>query len=64
MMPQFHHYRTGFKYEWYKRIGRSSGSVGENLKTLEFYEMIVECLKSVRDDPNPDRHCKVRKDES
>lgn len=63
-MALFHHFETGFKYIWYKRIGRSSEVIEGDLKTLPFYRMIVDCLESVRDDKNPEWRCSVKETRS
>lgn len=58
----FYHYETGFKYSWYKRIGRSASVVGDvEPRMLDWYQMVVECLESVKNDPNPDWKCKSAK---
>lgn len=58
----FHHFETGFKYDWYKRIGRSASVVGDvEPRMLDWYQMVVECLESVKNDPNPDWKCKSAK---
>ena len=46
--PGFYHYDSGLKVEWYKRVGRSTES-NMNMKTLDWYKVVVECLESVRD---------------
>lgn len=56
----FHHYESGFKAKWYKRIGRSYEDNGVEIKTLDKYKMIVGLLESIRDDENPEWRCKYR----
>lgn len=45
----FHHFQSGLKVEWYKRVGRSTTS-NKGMKTLDWFKIVVECLESVRDD--------------
>lgn len=56
----FHHYGSGFKARWYKRIGRSYEENDVKLRTIDKYKVAVECLESVRDDKNPEWRCKYR----
>lgn len=56
----FHHYDTGFKARWYKRIGRSYEDNGVHIKTLDKYRIAVALLESVRSDPNPEWSCTLR----
>lgn len=44
----FHHFESGLKVEWYKRVGRSTKS-NQSMKPLDWYAIVVECLESVRD---------------
>ncbi|QDK01469.1 hypothetical protein SEA_LEEROYJENKINS_72 [Microbacterium phage LeeroyJenkins] len=44
----FHHYASGLKVSWYKRVGRSTES-SQGMKSLDWYKIVVECLESVRD---------------
>lgn len=48
-LPGFHHFDSGLKVSWYKRVGRSTES-NKSMKTLDWYKLVVECLESVRDD--------------
>lgn len=60
-MTLFHHYESGFRFEWYKRIGRSSEVLSEaEPKTLPWYKIVVECLESIRDDEAPGHRCRHR----
>lgn len=52
VQPQFRHYASGLEVEWYKRVGRSTES-NISMKTLDWYKIVVECIESVRDDPDP-----------
>lgn len=45
----FYHFESGLKVEWYKRVGRSTKSNME-MKPVDWYKLVVECLESVRDD--------------
>lgn len=44
----FRHFASGLEVTWYKRVGRSTTS-NKSLKTLEWFEIVTECLKSIRD---------------
>ena len=48
-VPGFHHFESGLKIDWYKRCGRSTES-NKGMKTLDWFNIVVECLESVRDD--------------
>jgi len=48
-VPGFHHFESGLKIDWYKRCGRSTES-NKSMKTLDWFNIVVECLESVRDD--------------
>lgn len=45
----FHHFESGLKVSWYKRVGRSTKS-NTGVKTLDWYRIVIDCLESVRDD--------------
>lgn len=52
ILPQFHHFESGLKVEWYKRVGRSTES-NQSVKPIDWYKIVIECLESVRDDASP-----------
>lgn len=59
-LPGFTHFRTNYRVEWYKRIGRSMEQIGdEKLGYIEYFKMIVECLESVKNDPDPKWGCSL-----
>lgn len=43
----FHHYSSGLKVKWYKRIGRSTESNVQG-STEGWYRILLECLESLR----------------
>ena len=45
----FKHFESGLEVEWYKRVGRSTES-NKSMKTLDWFNIVVECLESVHDD--------------
>lgn len=47
----FHHFESGLKVEWYKRVGRSTES-NQSVKPIDWNKIVIECLESVRDDGN------------
>ena len=62
-MTLFHHYESGFRFEWYKRIGRSSEVLSEvEPKMLPWYKIVVDCLESLHDDKAPDWKCRHKEE--
>lgn len=48
-LPGFHHFESGLKVRWYKRVGRSTES-NIDMKPIDWYRIVVGCLESVKAD--------------
>ncbi len=46
--PNFEHYESGLQITWYKHSGRGISANKSELKALEWFDIIADCVEEIR----------------